>query len=619
PVYQPTCFGTNAAHIYNPRVLSPIPCILLSCSIEVLRSRRNLPSPLKWNQSITLQLETLCQRSPVNMATNEDQNKAPVDQVEHAPAHQETATHRRDAAAELLGKSGASPEDRVVVTPADNARVLRKIDLVILPLMLFVYFLQGIDKSTLAYASVFGLIEDTRLVGDQYSWLGSVVYLAQLVMQFPLAWLLVKLPVGKFTSCMVAFWGITLSCMAAAHNFGGLLAARLFLGAFESSVAPAFVGITQMWWRRREQTLRISYWYAMNGFTNMFGSLITYGLGHISSPLKEYQIIFIFFGIITVVFSVIMFLYMPDSPVEAKFLNDHDKLIAIERLRMNQQGVMSREWRWDHFRESMLDIKTWCWFSLVFSISIPSGGISTFGPLIIKSFGFDSFQTILFNIPFGFVQLVATVGGSWIATKIHKKGPVIAGLCVPPIAGCVMLMVLPTSGQQAARLVGYYLISVYPGITPLIYSWSAANTAGDTKRKCTSAVLFIGQSVGNVVGPLLYKPAEAPRYTRGLTSNLVLYCVIVVLVVLVSLYLAFLNRSHSKRRVAMGKSAVIIDTSLFSAAEAEKAKQEQAAQIAGDNGHEMAAAGEEQAEENVGARAFDNLTDLENEEFVFVF
>ncbi|KAK6213140.1 Major facilitator superfamily transporter [Colletotrichum higginsianum IMI 349063] len=555
------------------------------------------------------------------MPAAEDPNKTPVDQVEHAPAH--PANHRRDAAAELLGKSGASPEDRVAVTPADDARVLRRIDLVILPLMLFVYFLQGIDKSTLAYASVFGLIRDTGLVGDQYSWLGSVVYLAQLVMQFPLAWLLVKLPIGKFTSAMVAFWGITLSCMAAAHNFGGLLAARFFLGVFEASVAPSFVAITQMWWRRREQTLRISYWYAMNGFTNMFGSLITYGLGHISSPLKEYQIIFMFFGIITVVFSAVMFLYMPDSPVEAKFLNDHDKLIAIERLRMNQQGVMSREWRWDHLKESLLDIKTWFWFALVFSISIPSGGISTFGPLIVKSFGFDSFQTILFNIPFGFVQLVSTVGGSWIATKIHKKGPVIAGLCIPPIAGCVMLMVLPTAGQQAARLTGYYLISVYPGITPLIYSWSAANTAGDTKRKCTSAFLFVGQSVGNVIGPLLYKPAEAPRYTRGLTSNLALYCVIVVLVAATSLYLAFLNRSHSRRRVAMGKSAVILDTSLYSAVEAEKMQRDQAAAAAGrqagEEGHEMAAAGEENAQEDVGARAFDNLTDLENEEFVFVF
>ncbi|OLN87698.1 putative transporter C757.13-like protein 2 [Colletotrichum chlorophyti] len=552
------------------------------------------------------------------MATAQDPNKAvaPVDEVEFAPA--QPAGHRRDAAAELLGKSGASPEDRVVVTPADNKRVLRRIDMVILPLMLFVYFLQGIDKSTLSYASVFGLIKDTNLVGDQYSWLGSVVYLAQLFMQFPLAWLLVKLPIGKFTSTMVAFWGITLSCMAAAHNFGGLFAARFFLGAFEASVAPSFVAITQMWWRRREQTMRISYWYAMNGFTNMFGSLITYGLGHIGSRLKEYQIIFLFFGVITVVFSVVMFIFMPDSPVEAKFLNDHDKLIAIERLRMNQQGVMSREWRWDHLRESLLDLKTWCWFTLIFSIAVPSGGISTFDPLIIQSFGFDSFQTILFNIPFGFVQLVATIGGSWIATKIHKKGPVIAGLCLPPIAGCVMLMVLPTdASQKAARLAGYYLISVYPAISPLIYSWSAANTAGDTKRKCTSAALFIGQSVGNVVGPLLYKPADAPKYTRGLTSNLALYCVIVVLVIVTSLYLAFLNRSHSKRRVAMGKSAVIIDTSLFSAEEAEKMKN--AGQPAGADGHEMAAAGETNAQDDVGARAFENLTDLENEEFVFVF
>jgi hypothetical protein len=70
----------------------------------------------------------------------------------------------------------------------------------------------------------------------------------------------------------------------------------------------------------------------------------------------------LFFGLITVVFSFIMFWFMPDSPIEAKFLNDHDKLIAIERLRMNQMGVISREWRNDHLKEALLDPKTWCWF-----------------------------------------------------------------------------------------------------------------------------------------------------------------------------------------------------------------------------------------------------------------
>ncbi|KAI1483597.1 MFS general substrate transporter [Daldinia eschscholtzii] len=489
--------------------------------------------------------------------------------------------------------------------------------------MLIVYFLQGLDKTTLAYSSVFGLIEDTGLVGDQYSWLGSIVYLAQLIMQPPLAWLLVRLPIAKFTSAMVFLWGASLTCMAAAHNFGGLLATRFFLGVFEASVAPSFVAITQMWWRRREQTVRTSYWYAMNGFTNMFGSLITYGLGHISSPLRSYQIIFLFFGIVTIAFSFVMLAFMPDSPVEAKFLSEEDKIIAIERLRMNQMGVVSREWRNDHLKEALLDPKSWLWFALVFSISIPSGGISTFGPLIVKTFGFDPFGTILFNIPFGFVQLVATVGGAFIAQKIKKKGPVIATLCLPPIAGCVMLMVLPRDApHRAPLLAGYYLISVYPGITPLIYSWASQNTAGDTKRKCTNAVLFIGQSVGNVIGPLLYSQTEAPGYAKGLRSNLALYIVIIVFVIIITIYLKVLNANHAKRRVAMGKSAVIVDTSLDPSEDAAVAHQNSdgvGKNTRNTEGGNATAGTPTKDVESPGERAFENLTDLQNEEFVFVF
>jgi len=312
-----------------------------------------------------------------------------------------------------------------------------------------------------------------------------------------------------------------------------------------------------------------------------------------------------------------MFVFMPDSPVEAKFLSDRDKLIAIERLRMNQMGVMSREWRWDHVKEALVDPKTWCWFALLFSISVPSGGISTFGPLIVQSFGFDPFATILFNIPFGFVQLLATVGGAWLATRLRKKGPVIALLCLPPMAGCVVLMAVPhTADHKAGLLLGYYLISVYPGITPLIYSWSSQNTAGDTKRKCTTAVLFVGQSVGNVVGPQLYTTAEKPGYARGLRSNLALYMVIVVLVVITTFYLTMLNRAHARRRVALGKSAVIVDTSLHSADDEQRMRV--AAEAARD-GVGAAVGPVQNSTGQVGDKAFENLTDLANEEFVFVY
>lgn len=196
----------------------------------------------------------------------------------------------RDAAASMLIKLGHDPAHRIRISPETNARVLRRIDVALLPLMLIVYFLHALDKATLSYASIFGLIDDTGLEGDQFSWLGSVVYLAQLIFQLPVALALVKLPIGKFTSIMVLGWGLTLTCMTKATNFHSLLVARFILGAFEASIGPSFLAITQMWWRRREQTLRVGSWYGMNGLTWVFGSLITYGLASIESDLKPYQV-----------------------------------------------------------------------------------------------------------------------------------------------------------------------------------------------------------------------------------------------------------------------------------------------------------------------------------------
>lgn len=80
---------------------------------------------------------------------------------------------------------------------------------------------------------------------------------------------------------MVILWGLTLTLMAAAHTFESLLVARFWLGAFEASIAPSFIAITQMFWRRREQPLRMSYWYAMNGFT----SVVCFSF-HTTSTLK---------------------------------------------------------------------------------------------------------------------------------------------------------------------------------------------------------------------------------------------------------------------------------------------------------------------------------------------
>ncbi|KAH7338323.1 MFS general substrate transporter [Rhizoctonia solani] len=560
--------------------------------------------------------------------------KQDVIEIEHEPAtpdqppvasgSSKPAKAHGDAALAILGTSDTPVE----ISPEEDAAVLRKVDKWLIPVMLMVYFLQQLDKSSLSYASVFGIVSDTNLVGSQYSWLGSIVYVAQLIWQPVSSYFLVKLPVGKYLFCNVFMWGVVVASMAAAHNFSGLLATRFFLGIFEATVAPCFITVTQMWWRRREQTMRLSLWMAMNGVTYMFGSLMAFGIGHIRGSLKPYQTIFLFIGLLTVVCSPVVYFVLPDSPTTAKFLTPREKVIALERLRANNQGTESKNWEWSQVWEVLLDLKTYLWMALQFVTALPSGGISTFGPLIINGFGFSQFHTILLNIPFGALQVIITLGSAAIATKLKLKWPVLFLLTLPPIAGAAALYELGREPELRNTLLGcYYVLTFYTGIQPMLYSWASQNTAGHTKKTCTTGLIYVAQCAGNIVGPLLYKTTEAPYYHRGLISKYVfssqrlvhilkvspiqldLLDYLVVLIPITALYLTFLNKQHAAARRRAGKKVDIIDTSLEDSKRArEAAKQNEKSEGGEDGGQKR----------RLNDQAFNDLTDLQNEDFIYV-
>lgn len=92
------------------------------------------------------------------------------------------------------------------------------------------------------------------------------------------------------------------------------------------------------------------------------------------------------------------------------------------------------------------------------------------------------------------------------------------------ITSYVNLLVQPLTPEY--RLTVPPQVSCLAAITPLIYAWQAQNTAGDTKKKCTSAVVFIGMCTGNVIGPLLYDESQAPLYRSGLISNLIMFALV---------------------------------------------------------------------------------------------
>jgi hypothetical protein len=148
-------------------------------------------------------------------------------------AHAQAGPRKREKAAEFLATVN---EDVSSFSYEEEKGVLRRIDRRVLPIILVAYFFQQLDKSSLSYVSIFGLVEDTHLVGQQYSWLGSILYFAQLVMQPLAAFILVKLPTGKILACAIFLWGTSLTLMAACRDFPSLLGLRFCLGTFESLI-----------------------------------------------------------------------------------------------------------------------------------------------------------------------------------------------------------------------------------------------------------------------------------------------------------------------------------------------------------------------------------------------
>jgi hypothetical protein len=71
----------------------------------------------------------------------------------------------------------SNPDDlHEVISPADERALQWKIDLMILPYLAVCYAFFYIDKTTLSYAAIFGIKDDLKLVGTQYSWLSSIFY-----------------------------------------------------------------------------------------------------------------------------------------------------------------------------------------------------------------------------------------------------------------------------------------------------------------------------------------------------------------------------------------------------------------------------------------------------------
>lgn len=202
-------------------------------------------------------------------------------------------------------------------------------------------------------------------------------YFGYLAWEYPTNRLLQRLPLGKYSAANIILWGTTLCTFAAVSDFGGGVAVRFFLGVTEAAVTPGFALLTSQWYTKKEQGSRTSIWFSFNGFAQIFGGLVAYGIAKGTrihgSAIEPWKIIFLVTGCLTICVGAIFFWVIPDSQLNARFLSKEDRILAIERVRCNQQGIGNKHFKMYQLKEALLDPLTWAFVFYALVADIPNG------------------------------------------------------------------------------------------------------------------------------------------------------------------------------------------------------------------------------------------------------
>lgn len=457
-----------------------------------------------------------------------------------------------DVAAQYAG------EEEVQLTPEMDRRLRWKADFYIMPVICLVYGIQFADKIIPTSASVIGLTQDLFLQSKTgYSWVGSSFYMGYLVFEFPMSFLMQKMPLSTYAGVIVVCWGILLTCTAACQNMGSFIACRVLLGMLECGIQPAFTVVVSQWYKRTETFSRTCLWFSANGVGGMFVLSIAYGLAERSEKNANYysmspwRIIYIIMGLVTVSAGVVLWFFLPNNPHEAKFLTSEEKRFHLERIRHNNQGFGSHRIKPYQIKEALLDPRTWLYGLSVLVGNVPNGGTTVFSAQILSGMGFKGKESLLMNLPVFAVECVGMFLVMLASARFFTNRRLVYTLGGSAV-NLMSLALIAWGPNTNSRLAGLYIACcagaiTYGGFVSMIES----DAAGMTKKITVSAILLTSYCAGNMIGPQVFLTCEAPEYQTGKLTMAAAQVAQFVLICILAIY----NYSENKRRDKTGIDA----------------------------------------------------------------
>ena len=158
-----------------------------------------------------------------------------------------------------------------------------------------------------------------------------------------------------------------------------------------------------------------------NSFASIFGGLVAYGIGEIQMPaIAHWRVLFLILGSITTVYALILYLFLPDSPDKAVFLDAKQQQIALRRTIENRTGFKDNdEFVPSQVIDALTDPQTWPLILYTISVSLANGGltsVSAYPPAL-----FFQSSTMLFSDPFDMPFILSSGTHLWSCAHAQQS------------------------------------------------------------------------------------------------------------------------------------------------------------------------------------------------------
>jgi len=317
----------------------------------------------------------------------------------------------------------------------------------------------------------------------------------------------------------------------------------------EGCVTAGFLLVTAMFYTRKEQTLRVGYWFLMNGTAQIISGFVSFGCLHIQTrSFQPWQWLMVITGIVTLVVAALFWFLFPDSPTTAWFLTPEERVMAVLRIKVNQTGVENKHFKKEQLIEALTDPKTWL-FALFAALANVTNSLVNQRQLIVASFGFTPLQTTLLGCVDGVVEIVSIASGVILAARIPNSRAYVGCVYIMPSIMAVFLINLLPWSNKIGLLFSIWVTGTAAPSFVLLLSWLSTVTAGHTKRITVNSILLGAYCVGNAVGPQMWLAKYKPRNHVPWIVNACCYAGMIATLLGIRYYLVAENRRRDAEAV----------------------------------------------------------------------